>query len=115
MLLAGCLSTAGRVLAHCWRECCATLPLVTGNTITPSHSLPACSPLPAPQYYINRGYLIPTFHKHYWMGLVSDTSVYPKFTWSDPTVKGTYLTITPHWGSMTIVGGTRLWLLECRG
>ena len=86
------------------------LPPSNGDSSPPPHSLLACpTPLLAPQYYVNRGYLIPTFHKHYWMGLVSDVSTYPKFTWSDPTVKGTYLSMTPHWGSMTIVSGPQLW------
>jgi hypothetical protein len=60
---------------------------------------------PLPQYYINRGYLVPSYHKAYWLSMASDTTTWPKFAWGDPTVKATYLTNNPHWGTMVIVSG----------
>ena len=32
-------------------------------------------------YYISAGFLLPTFHKFYWTGLVSNSSTWPKFSW----------------------------------
>lgn len=56
------------------------------------------------QFYINKGYLIPTFHKSYWLSLQSSTTTYPKFVWTDPTVRTGYLNGGPHWGTYTIAG-----------
>jgi hypothetical protein len=66
----------------------------------PTLSLWPCRLLQAEveQYYINKGYLIPNFHKNYWLGLTTDTATYPTFTWSDITVKTDYLK-GPHWGT----------------
>jgi hypothetical protein len=51
--------------------------------------------LPLPQ-----GYLFPLYHKHYWIGLTSNASAYPRFSWIDvtnrpPGVAGSY----KHWGA----------------
>jgi hypothetical protein len=35
------------------------------------------------QFYISSGFLIPIFHKAYWMGLVSNTTAWPRFSWTD--------------------------------
>jgi hypothetical protein len=37
----------------------------------------------APQgYYVNMGFLLPTFHKIYWIGLNTSAALWPKFTWT---------------------------------
>ncbi len=46
-----------------------------------------------------QGYLYPLYHQNYWMGLVSNSSAYPRFSWIDitirpPGVAGSY----KHWG-----------------
>ena len=64
---------------------------------------PAAPQFEVEQFFINKGYLIPSFHKVYWMGLNSDTATYPVFSWSDPTVKTDYLLKGPHWGTYTVL------------
>jgi hypothetical protein len=32
-------------------------------------------------FYVQRGYLLPGFHKFYWMSLTSDYMMYPAFRW----------------------------------
>lgn len=46
-----------------------------------------------------QGYLFPAYHQNYWIGLISNSSAYPRFTWIDITIKppgvqGSY----KHWG-----------------
>lgn len=46
-----------------------------------------------------QGYLYPLYHQNYWMGLTSNSSAYPRFSWIDitirpPGVAGSY----KHWG-----------------
>ena len=36
-------------------------------------------------YYIDQGYLFPAFHESYWIGLTSNASAWPKFSWVDGT------------------------------
>ena len=52
-------------------------------------------------FYINNGYLLPNFHKHYWMGATA--TLWPKFVWTDITLpvfeKG-----YRHWGTMVPSG-----------
>jgi hypothetical protein len=33
------------------------------------------------QFYIKKGYILPGFHKLYWMSLTSDYMLYPEFRW----------------------------------
>jgi hypothetical protein len=35
------------------------------------------------QFYISAGFLIPNYHKAYWMGLVSNLTSWPRFRWTD--------------------------------
>ncbi len=55
--------------------------------------------------FLNSGYLLPSFHKTYWMGLVSNTDAWPTFTWLDrnvqnPSESGAY----KHWGTYKFEG-----------
>jgi hypothetical protein len=50
------------------------------------------------QYYVSKQMLIPTFHVSYWIGLRSDESNYPTFSWTDFT-PGPTLDTYLHWGS----------------
>ena len=38
------------------------------------------------QWYVQQGYLLPTFHQGYWFGLVSNSTSWPQFRWSDNSV-----------------------------
>jgi hypothetical protein len=50
------------------------------------------------QYYINSGFLIPSFHKSYWLGLrVTDDAIWPNFTWADGSAAPSNKT-WQHWG-----------------
>ncbi len=60
---------------------------------------------------MHQGYLFPSFHQNYWIGLTSNNSAYPRFTWLDitlrpPGVQGAYRkwgeqddwdTVMPRW------------------
>jgi hypothetical protein len=51
-------------------------------------------------YYVSAGFLLPTFHKVYWIGLNSSLGTYPNFTWVDnrtpgPSNSSKYYS---HWG-----------------
>lgn len=35
-------------------------------------------------HFIASGYLLPTFHTSYWLGLTSSATAWPAFTWLDP-------------------------------
>jgi hypothetical protein len=39
-------------------------------------------------YYVRRGYLIPNYHKVYWMGLTTNATTWPRFTWLDRSQPG---------------------------
>jgi hypothetical protein len=41
----------------------------------------ACPPVQVESYYIGAGFMLPTFHRFYWMGLQSTVSTWPAFTW----------------------------------
>jgi hypothetical protein len=49
-------------------------------------------------YYVGKGWLLPTYHKNYWLGLRSNTTVWPRFGWTEPGLPpptgATYI----HWG-----------------
>jgi hypothetical protein len=34
-------------------------------------------------FYVLNGYIFPTFHKMYWIGLQSNASYWPQFQWQD--------------------------------
>ena len=34
-----------------------------------------------------QGYLFPLYNVHYWNGLISNSSAYPKFSWIDITIR----------------------------
>jgi hypothetical protein len=44
-------------------------------------------------YYINMGFLLPTFHKIYWIGLNTSAALWPRFSW---TVRRVALTAVQH-------------------
>lgn len=52
-------------------------------------------------FYISNGYLLPNFHKHYWLGATAVQ--WPKFNWTDivvpPMDKG-----YKHWGTLMPMG-----------
>jgi hypothetical protein len=54
-------------------------------------------PLQVEDFYISNGYLLPGYHRHYWLGATATT--WPKFNWTD-------ITIPPmdkgyrHWGTL---------------
>jgi hypothetical protein len=48
----------------------------------PATCLPACLQAEVEQWYISQGYLLPAYHKVYWLGLATNTSRWPVFTWS---------------------------------
>jgi hypothetical protein len=50
-------------------------------------------------YFINNAYLMPTFHKIYWMGGVSSVAKYPNFSWIDAS-PGIYAGTYQNWGKM---------------
>jgi hypothetical protein len=49
------------------------------------------------QYYIKQGFLMPVFHKNYWVGLKATS--HPSFKWMDPWAKGPSPSTYQHWGS----------------
>ncbi len=49
------------------------------------------------QHYIKQGFLMPVFHKNYWMGLRATN--HPSFKWMDPWAKGPNPSTYQHWGS----------------
>jgi hypothetical protein len=77
---------------------CATRGPAQGQ---PAANTPAPCPrhLP-PQCFIQQGFLLPKFHVHYWMGLVSgiNGAMWPNFTWLDH-VEAVYMGNYQHWGT----------------
>ena len=50
--------------------------------------------------FINSGYLLPVFHKVYWMGLVSNNDAWPAFSWIDRNVPNPQESSAyNHWGT----------------
>jgi hypothetical protein len=47
-----------------------------------------CAQAEVEEFYTSRGYLIPNFHKVYWMGLTSNSSMWPRFLWLDNSLPG---------------------------
>jgi hypothetical protein len=39
-------------------------------------------------FYISSGYLIPNFHRVYWIGLATNTTNWPRFRWLDRSQPG---------------------------
>ncbi len=57
------------------------------------------------EYYISHGYILPSYHKQYWMGLNSSGSIFPNFTWLTPDVdSAVYLADYSHWGTSQPLG-----------
>jgi hypothetical protein len=51
-------------------------------------------------FYISHGYILPMYHKFYWMGLNSSGMIFPNFTWLTPDVNSqAYLADYSHWGT----------------
>lgn len=59
--------------------------------------LPPCLPAQAEveEFYAGRGYLIPNFHKVYWMGLNTTLKGWPKFAWLDKSQPRRQLAMLP--------------------
>ncbi len=51
-------------------------------------------------YYVQAGFLLPDFHKVYWMGLDSNVKDWPKFRWMDRAVPGPNDDTYRHWGKL---------------
>jgi hypothetical protein len=49
-------------------------------------------------YFLQMGVLLPTFHKHYWTGLVSNNETWPRFNWTDKSVRPPSGITYIHWG-----------------
>jgi hypothetical protein len=50
------------------------------------------------KYYVGSGYLIPTFHRTHWNGLVS--TAWPKFAWAEKNVPAPDVRTYQHWGKV---------------
>jgi hypothetical protein len=50
--------------------------------------LPAPAAAQVETYYTNSGFMLPNFHRFYWMGLVSSSGTWPRFTWVDNRTPG---------------------------
>jgi hypothetical protein len=48
-------------------------------------------------FYISNGYLLPSWHKHYWMG--ATTEQWPNFNWTDVTLPA-FNKGYRHWGTL---------------
>lgn len=58
--------------------------------------------------FMNRGYLLPGFHKSYWMGLNSSDAAWPTFNWLDRTLPNPSEDNYLHWGDLRTATGARL-------
>jgi hypothetical protein len=59
------------------------------------------APLQVEQYYVGQGWLLPSYHKSYWIGLTATT--WPYFHWLEPSndpSDDTYI----HWGLLLPAG-----------
>jgi hypothetical protein len=50
------------------------------------------------QQYVQQGYLLPTFHQAYWIGLASNSSRWPQFRWSDNSAPSLGKCAPGRWG-----------------
>jgi hypothetical protein len=76
-----------------------------------NHFVPpcACQHRPRrPTRALQAGYLFTEFHRSYWFGLVSNSSYYPIFGWSDPIFPGPTQTDYRNWGSLRTASGDDL-------
>jgi hypothetical protein len=58
----------------------------------------------AERYYVGKGWLLPTYHKGYWMGLTSSTSRWPRYNWTEPGLKPPTGATYVHWGRYEVRG-----------
>jgi hypothetical protein len=49
-------------------------------------------------YYLRQGYLLPTYHDNYWMGLNTSSSNWPRFNWTERTIRSPGSGAYQHWG-----------------
>ena len=49
-------------------------------------------------YYLKQGYLLPTDHDNYWLGLNTSAGTWPKFNWTERTVAAPGSGAYQHWG-----------------
>jgi hypothetical protein len=49
-------------------------------------------------YFLSIGMLLPTYHKHYWIGLTTNTTLWPKYNWTDRSLPPPVGTAYQHWG-----------------
>jgi hypothetical protein len=49
-------------------------------------------------YYITSGFLLPAFHKLYWMGLDATNRSWPSFKWMDRSLPAPSASTYSHWG-----------------
>lgn len=50
-------------------------------------------------YYMQSiGMLLPTYHKHYWIGLTTNSSFWPRYNWTDRSVSAPLGVNYQHWG-----------------
>jgi hypothetical protein len=54
-------------------------------------------------FYTTAGFLLPAYHRYYWMGLDSTTSTWPKFRWMDRSLPGPTDATYMHWGRDGVV------------
>lgn len=56
-----------------------------GSLSADAHTLPWLPPhlqAEVEQWYVSQGYLLPAYHKGYWLGLATNASKWPVFTWT---------------------------------
>jgi hypothetical protein len=78
-----------------------------------SPTLPLAAPHPQVEdFYVSGGYLLPNFHREYWMG--ASTMAWPNFTWTDitmpPMARG-----YRHWGTLIPLGVKEPFMVRCWG
>ncbi len=49
-------------------------------------------------YYLRQGYLLPTYHENYWLGLNTSAGAWPRFNWTERTVAPPGSGAYQHWG-----------------
>jgi hypothetical protein len=61
---------------------------------------PACAwaQVEVESFYITSGYLLPAFHKLYWMGLAATNRTWPSFKWMDRSLAPPSTSTYSHWG-----------------
>jgi hypothetical protein len=74
-----CLQARGAVAVA---ASCPPVACMLACRLIPRPPVPHVHPrLQVEAYYITSGFLLPTFHKVYWTGLVSSSNTWPNFTW----------------------------------